>query len=117
MAERAVEPQLATEGEAFGVSRAQLTRGDEEADSDGKIEARTPLAHAGRREVHRDPTQRPRQAARQHGGTHRSRASRTAASGSPTIVKPGRPLETWTSTETARPTAPLRVAEATEAST
>ena len=47
----------------------------------------------------------------------RSRASRTAASGSPTIVKPGSPFETWTSTETARPTAPLSVAEATAAST
>ncbi len=47
----------------------------------------------------------------------RSRASRTAASGNPTIVKPGSPLETWTSTETARPTAPLSVAEATAAST
>ena len=32
-------------------------------------------------------------------------------------MKPGSPLETWTSTETARPTAPLSVAEATEAST
>ncbi len=30
----------------------------------------------------------------------RSRDSRTAASGRPTMVKPGRPLETWTSTET-----------------
>ena len=46
----------------------------------------------------------------------RSRASRTAASGRPTMVKPGSPLETWTSTETGRPTAPLSVAEATEAS-
>ena len=42
-----------------------------------------------------------------------SRASRTAASGRPTTVKPGRPLETWTSTETGRPTAPFSVAEAT----
>ena len=33
------------------------------------------------------------------------------------MVKPGSPLETWTSTETGRPTAPLSVAEATEAST
>ncbi len=33
------------------------------------------------------------------------------------MVKPGRPLKTWTSTERGRPTAPLRVAEATEAST
>ena len=47
----------------------------------------------------------------------RSRASRTAASGRPTTVKPGRPLETWTSTETGRPTAPISVAEPTEAST
>jgi hypothetical protein len=31
-------------------------------------------------------------------------------------VKPGRPFETWTSTETGLPTAPFRVAEATAAS-
>ncbi len=42
----------------------------------------------------------------------RSRDSRTAASGSPTMVNPGRPLETWTSTETARAVAPVRVADA-----
>ena len=46
----------------------------------------------------------------------RSRASRTAASGRPTMVNPGSPLETWTSTETRRPTAPERVADLTEAS-
>ena len=33
------------------------------------------------------------------------------------MVKPGRPFETWTSTETGRPTAPFSVAEATSAST
>ena len=47
----------------------------------------------------------------------RSRASRTAASGRPTTVKPGRPLETWTSTETGRPRAPVRVAADMAAST
>jgi hypothetical protein len=41
-----------------------------------------------------------------------SRDSRTAASGSPTMVNPGRPLETWTSTETGLPIAPVKVAEA-----
>ena len=41
----------------------------------------------------------------------RSRASRTAASGRPTMVNPGRPFVTWTSTETAQPMAPLSVAE------
>src|ERR1700761_1299561 len=46
----------------------------------------------------------------------RSRDSRTAASGRPTMVKPGSPLETWTSTETGRPTAPVRVAAEIEAS-
>jgi hypothetical protein len=45
----------------------------------------------------------------------RSRASRTAASGRPTIVNPGKPLETWTSTETEHPTAPLNIAEFTSA--
>ena len=38
------------------------------------------------------------------------------ASGRPTMVKPGSPLDTWTSTETGRPTAPMRVAVAIEAS-
>ena len=33
------------------------------------------------------------------------------------MVKPGNPFETWTSTETGYPTAPLSVAEATAAST
>jgi hypothetical protein len=47
----------------------------------------------------------------------RSRDSRTAASGRPTMVKAGRPLDTWTSTETGRPTAPARVADEMAAST
>jgi hypothetical protein len=41
-----------------------------------------------------------------------SRDSRTAASGSPTMVNPGSPLDTWTSTETARAVEPVRVADA-----
>ena len=45
----------------------------------------------------------------------RSLASRTAASGRPTIVNPGKPLDTWTSTETEHPTAPLSIAEFTAA--
>jgi hypothetical protein len=32
------------------------------------------------------------------------------------MVKPGKPFPTWTSTETARPMAPWRVADAMEAS-
>jgi hypothetical protein len=32
------------------------------------------------------------------------------------MVKPGNPLETWTSTETGRPTAPVKVAAEMEAS-
>ncbi len=47
----------------------------------------------------------------------RSRAPRTAASGSPTMVNPGNPFDTWTSTETGRPMAPFSVADATAAST
>ena len=45
----------------------------------------------------------------------RSPDSRTAASGRRTMVEPGRPLGTWTSTETRRP-APVRVAAEMEAS-
>src|SRR5207248_243501 len=37
--------------------------------------------------------------------------SRHAASGSPTMVNPGRPVETWTSTMTGRPSTPNRVAD------
>src|SRR5713226_9628906 len=40
-----------------------------------------------------------------------SRDSRTAASGRPTTVNPGSPLETWTSTETLTPSTPIRTAE------
>jgi hypothetical protein len=59
----------------------------------------------------------PAAGARPGRSTARRSASRTAASGRPTMVKLGNPLETWTSTATGRPTTPLSVAEATEAST
>ena len=45
----------------------------------------------------------------------RSRASRQAVSGNPTTAKPGRPLETCTSTRTGRPRTPRRVADGMEA--
>ena len=116
MAQRAVESELAAEGEAVGAGRAAARRRPRGADGDGQVEAGAALAHAGGARltvIRRSGQGRPleRMAART-----RSRASRTAASGSPTMVKPGRPLETWTSTETGRPTAPISVAEATEAS-
>ena len=47
----------------------------------------------------------------------RSRASESAASGRPTIVNPGRPGATSTSTRTTRPAIPLSVAESSVAST
>ena len=47
----------------------------------------------------------------------RSRASDSAASGRPTIVSPGRPGATSTSTLTSRPSSPTRVADSTVAST
>jgi hypothetical protein len=71
----------------------------------------------GRGQVDRDPPQRPGRPLEMMAARTRSRASRTAASGRPTMVKPGSPFETCTSTETACPTAPVRVAEATAAST
>ena len=46
-----------------------------------------------------------------------SRDSRQAASGNPTMAKPGSPLDTWTSTLTARPSTPRSVAAGTVAST
>ena len=89
-----------------------LAGGDEQADSDGKIEAGAALAHARRGQVDGDPTERPGQTAREGQRHGRVACSRTAASGSPTMVNPGSPLETWTSTETGRPTAPFSVADA-----
>ncbi len=47
----------------------------------------------------------------------RSLDSRHAASGRPTIVKPGRPLDTWTSTATGVPSTPNSVADGTMAIT
>ncbi len=46
----------------------------------------------------------------------RSRDSRQASSGSPTIWKAGSPVDTWTSTVTGRPSTPRKVAERTAAS-
>ena len=47
----------------------------------------------------------------------RSRASRQAVSGRPTMLKPGRPVLMWTSTRTAWPSMPRRHAEEMDAST
>ena len=47
----------------------------------------------------------------------RSLDSRHASSGRPTTLNAGRPLETCTSTETGRPSAPSNVADGTMAST
>jgi hypothetical protein len=47
----------------------------------------------------------------------RSRASLHAVSGKPTMLNAGRPAETWTSTETGRPSTPNSVADGTMAST
>ena len=117
VAQRPVQPQLATESETLGAIRVQLAGGDEQThrDREGRVPRRlcAPPKVRGSTVILRMGQGRPldRMAART-----RSRASRTAASGRPTMVKPGSPLETWTSTETPRPTAPLKMAEATEAS-
>ena len=114
--ERPVEAELATECQPLGAGRADLARGDEQADGDGKVQPGAALSHPDgarltvtRRRGHDSPLERT--AART-----RSRASRTAASGRPTMVNPGSPFDTWTSTETGRPRAPLSVADATSAS-
>ena len=83
----------------------------------GRSRPAPPLRRPRRRQVDGDPAQRPGQTAREDGGPdHGHTIAPRQRPGRPTMVKPGRPLETWTSTETGRPTAPLSVAEATEAS-
>jgi hypothetical protein len=123
MAQRPVESQLAAEGEALGAGGAQLAGGDQQTHADGEVEAGAAFPDPGGRGLavslrmgQGGPLDRMAARTRSRASRTRSRASRTAASGNPTMVKPGSPLETWTSTETPRPTAPLRVAEATEAS-
>ena len=103
MAQRAVEPELAAEREAVGAGGAELPGGDEQPHRDRQVEAGAPLADARGSEVDGEPPEGPGQTAGQDGGAHPVAASRTAASGRPTMVKPGRPLETWTSTETGAP--------------
>ena len=117
-ADRAVEPELAEEGQpVHGVGRHRF-RGHQHADGDGEVEPGPALAHARRREVDGDAASSAR-ADRSTGARRRTRSrdSRQASSGRPTTLNAGRPLATWTSTETGRPSAPSNVADGTMAST
>ena len=112
VAQRAVEPEFPAEGEPVGASGAQLAGSDEQPHRDGEVETGATFADTGGSEIHGETSKGPRQPAREDGGARPCRDSRTAASGNPTMVNPGRPFETCTSTETALPTAPVRVADA-----
>ena len=110
--QRAVQPELPTEGETLGAARTQLAGGDKEAHRDREVEAGAALADTGGRKVDTDPSQRPGQPAGQDGGAYPVVCLAYRASGNPTMVNPGRPFETWTSTETELPAAPVSVADA-----
>ena len=53
VAQRPIEPQLATEGEALGAGGAQLAGRDEQTHRDGQVESGTAFPHPGRRKVRR----------------------------------------------------------------
>ncbi len=60
-----VQAQLADEGQPLDQGGVDHLRGHQHPDGDGQVESGAPLAHAGRRQVDRDPAERPRQAAGQ----------------------------------------------------
>ena len=70
MAQRAIQPELSTEGTAFAGSRAQLARGDEQAHGEGEVEPGTAFPHSRRGQVDDCPSKRPRQPAGQEGGAN-----------------------------------------------
>ena len=116
-AKAAVEPELGEERETADYGGLELAVGCEHADRDRQIEPRATLRRpdGARLTVIRfrgHPRPLDMTALRTL-----SRDSRQAASGNPTMAKPGSPLDTWTSTLTARPSTPRRVAAGTVAST
>jgi hypothetical protein len=68
VAQRAVEPELAAEGQPRGAVRGELARGHQHPDGDGQVEPGAPFPDARRGEVHRHPAQRPGQPTREKGG-------------------------------------------------
>ena len=70
VAQRAVEPELAAEGEGLGRGGVDLAGGDEQPHRDGEVEPGAALPHARGREVDGDPSQGPGETARQDGGAH-----------------------------------------------
>ena len=71
----------------------ERARGRQDAQRDWQIERRTRLPHVGRCEVHRDALLREVEPRVANGARTRSRLSRTAASGRPTITRPGSPKD------------------------
>ena len=96
---------------------ADLLRAEEDPDRDREIERGAGLAQVGRREVDRDPPRRMANPALRIAPRTRSRASWRAASARPTIVNPGSPGATSTSTRMTRPSRPTIVEERRVAST
>ena len=76
---------------------------DEHADGQRRGRGRCPSCDASGGEVDGDPLLGPGEPEETRAARTRSRASRHASSGRPTMVKPGRPEPTWTSTCTAAP--------------
>ncbi len=70
VAQRAVEPEFATEGHALGAARAQLAGRHEQPHRDREVEAGAALADTGGRQIDGHPPQGPRETAREHGGAH-----------------------------------------------
>ena len=105
-----LRPSSPQKASAVRAVRWELAGGHQHPDGDGQVEAGASFSHARRRQI--DVTRRRGQGSplESRAARTRSRDSRTAASGRPTMVKPGSPLETWTSTETGWPTAPVKVA-------
>ena len=115
---RAVEPQLADEREVVRRTWRELLVGEEDPDGHGEVEPGPDLARGRRRQVDGDALGRPGEPGAHDGGA------------APGREPPGRPHRacrrcgsraargpTWTSTRTAKPLAPRRLADEMDAST
>ena len=94
----------------------ELAVGGQEGEGDGEVEVVALLAQVGRREVDDDGSGGSSKPQFLIAACTRSRLSRTAASGRPTIGIWGRPLWTSTSTCTGRASIPQGVAAVARAS-
>ena len=92
VAQRAVQAELAAEGQPLGAGRRELPRRHQDAHGDGQVEPGARFAHARWCKVDGDPPQRPREPAREQGCTHPVARLAHGGVGEPDDGEPGQPV-------------------------